>query len=229
MAKSLERIQATRLRRSGKSVKEIAKELGVSPGSVSIWTRDIVLTESQRKFLQDRQIASGHKGRMMGTEANRKKKKIRISIAKAEAEEKIKNVSKQNLFWTGLGLYWGEGVKASTSSTAVVNSDPRIIKMMIRWFIECWNVDRKRLQPRVYISDLHKDREEEITQYWVKTLGLPRTQFRKMVFLNKGKKIYENRNVYYGVLTLRIEKGGDLKYKILACIERASESAHMSM
>jgi Homeodomain-like domain len=229
MAKSTERMQAIGLRRSGKSVKEIAKELHVSPGSVSIWTRDIVLTDSQRKFLQDRQIASGHKGRMIGTEVNKKKKQVRIAIAKAEAIERIKRLSKQDLFWTGLGLYWGEGVKAATSSTAVVNSDSRIIKLMMRWFMECWDVDKIRLQPRVYISDLHRDREEEITQYWVKTLGLPRTQFRKMVFLNKGKKIYENRNVYYGVLTLRIEKGGDLKYKILACIERASESAHMSM
>ena len=130
MAKSLERIQAVQLRMSGKSVKEIAKVLTVSPGSVSIWTRDIILTDSQRKFLHDRQIASGHKGRMMGTEANKQKKRVRIDIAKREANEKIKVVSKQDLFWAGLGLYWGEGVKAATSSTAIVNSDPRIIKLM---------------------------------------------------------------------------------------------------
>ena len=223
MAKSVERIQAIRLRRSGKSIKEISKELHVSAGSVSIWTRDIVLTVRQRKFLQDRQIASGHKGRMMGMEANKKKKEIRIAIAKKEAEKKVKSLSKQELFWVGLGLYWGEGVKAASSSTAIVNSDPRVIKVMIRWFTECWDLHKTRLQPRVYISDLHRDREEEISRYWVKTLDLPRTQFRQMVFLDKGKKIYENRNVYYGVLTLRIEKGGDLKYKILACIDRIAD------
>jgi hypothetical protein len=49
-----------------------------------------------------------------------------------------------------------------------------------------------------------------------------------MIFLDKGKKIYENREVYYGVLTLSIAKGTDLRYKILALLARASEAEIMS-
>ncbi len=224
MAKSLERIRARELRRKGESVKEIARLLGVSSGTVSIWTRDVPLTAAQRAHLRERQIAAGHKGRMMGAEANKEKKAARIRIAESEAREAIRSLSPEQLFFVGLGLYWGEGAKAeSSSSLAVVNSDPRVIVLMIRWFLECYGVERERFMPRVFISDTHRDREEIITEYWATTLAIPRSQFRKMIFLDKGKKIYENRDMYYGVLALRVSKGKDIRYKILAQIARIAE------
>ena len=220
MAKSKERLQAVRLRRKGQSVKEIAKRLGVSPSAVSLWTRDIALTPLQREKLDARRIAAGHRGRMLGTEMNKRQKQKRIAHAQKEALEKIKSLSRQDLFMLGLGLYWGEGTKASDGTVAIVNSDPLIIQIMIRWFRECWDVDPSRFQPRVFISSTHEDRKEALTRFWVKTLAIPRRQFRRMIFLAKGKKIYENRNVYYGVLTLRIAKGSELRHRILADIAR---------
>ena len=223
MAKPQEKLEALKLRRKGESVKGIAKKLGVTPSSVSVWTRDIVLTEFQRKKLKAGQIAAGHRGRMMGTETNKRKKQERISVARTEAEKKLTSLSRQELYFFGLGLYWGEGVKASNGTVAIVNSDPLIIQLMIRWFTECWNIEHSRLQPRVFISDIHRDRESVITAYWVKTLKIPKSRFRRMIFLNKGKKIYENRNIYYGVLTLRVARGGDLRLKILADISQTAK------
>lgn len=223
MAKSSEKLQAIAFRRAGESVKDIAKKLGVSRGSVSMWTRDIILTDTQRNLLRERQVTAGHKGRIMGVEANKAKKAARIELAQTEAVDRVPVLSKESLFYTGLGLYWGEGAKTTNSSLAISNTDPRIIALMIRWFIECFDVDRSYFMPRVFISDIHRDREEIITAFWVNTLGIPRAQFRRMVFLDKGKKIYENHNIYYGVLALRIAKGGDLRYKILAQIERIAE------
>lgn len=225
MAKSLERIEACKLRKQGMSVKAIAKKLNVSSGSASIWTRDIRLTNKQLNALRSAQIAAGNKGRMMGTATNREKKMLRLQIAKNEAIENIDRLSQNELFYTGLGLYWGEGVKANNSAMAISNTDARVIKVMMRWFTECFGIERDRFMPRVFISDIHRDREEIIFKYWVKTLGIPREQFKKMIFLDKGKKIYENREVYYGVLALRIAKGSDIKYKILAIIDRVAEVA----
>lgn len=224
MAKSLEQIQACKLRVQGESVKQIAKILGVSSGSVSKWTRNVPLTETQRALLRERQIAAGNRGRMMGVERNKEKKAVRIRLAGHEAKERIPSLSRDQLFYVGLGLYWGEGVKAeSSSSLAIINSDARVITLMMRWFTECFGIERDRFMPRVFISDTHRDREEIITQYWVKTLGIPQQQFRRMIFLDKGKKIYESRDVYYGVLALRVSKGTDIRYKILAQIARIAE------
>lgn len=226
MAKSLERIQACALRRNGESVKEIAKILGVSRSIASIWTRDIELTEEQRAYLRVRQIAAGHGGRMMGAEANREKKRLQLRAAKQDADADIGDFPERALFFTGLGLYWGEGVKASNGSTAVSNSDPRVIQVMMRWFTECLGVERERFMPRVFISDIHRDREQVLLEYWAKVLNLPHGQFKKTIFLNNGKKIYENRDMYYGVLALRISKGTNIKYRILAQIDRLAEVSH---
>ncbi len=220
MAKPEEKTKAIALRRTGLSVKEIARELGVSRGSVSVWVRDISLTDAQKTFLHHKQISAGHKGRMIGAAMNKEKKEARIRNAKKESEKKIKVLTRQELFYVGLGLYWGEGTKASNGIVAVANSDPSIINIMARWFEECWGIQRDRFQPRVYISDTHRDREEAIYQYWVKTLDIPRQQFGKMIFLPKTKKIYENRDVYYGVLTLRVSAGSELRHRILADIEQ---------
>ena len=155
MSKSDLKLRALALRRVGTSVKDIARELGVSRGSVSVWIRDVVLTPLQNKKLNEQRINAGHKGRMLGAQMNKRKKQERIALAEREASNAIKKLPKNDLFLIGLGLYWGEGVKASQSSTAVINSDPRIIKLMIRWFIECWGLGKERFQPRVFISDTH--------------------------------------------------------------------------
>jgi len=225
MAKSAERIKACELRRQGESVKEIARILSVSRSIASIWTRDIALSDEQRSYLRERQIAAGHRGRMMGAESNRNKKREQIRIAEEQASMDISNLTYESLFFMGLGLYWGEGVKAPNGSTGVSNSDPRVIQIMIRWFMECFGVEKDRLMPRVFINDIHRDREEIITSYWVETLGIPRDQFRKMIFLDRNKKIYENRDMYYGVLALRIAKGTNIRYRILAQIARFAELA----
>jgi transposase-like protein len=222
MAKSEEKLQALKLRRAGESIKEIAKKLGVSRSSASLWVRDIELTAEQREYLQTRQIASGHRGRMMGTEMNRNKRLQRIEDAKEYAKLDIPTLSKQDLFFVGLGLYWGEGVKSNSGSLAISNSDPRVIALIMHWFSSCFGVERDRFMPRIFISDTHRDREEDIINFWIQRLGIPRTQFKKTVFLDKGKKLYENRYVYYGVMALGVAKGGDIRHRILAGIDRTA-------
>jgi transposase-like protein len=52
--KTAERIEARRLRRDeGRSIKDIARRVGVSQSSVSIWVRDIQLTPEQHGRLQE--------------------------------------------------------------------------------------------------------------------------------------------------------------------------------
>lgn len=223
MAKPAEKMKAFALRREGLGIKEIAREVGVAPGTISKWLIDLPLTEPQRKLIHERHLAAGNRGRMMGARMNTDKKLERIDVARTQAAKTISEVSPDALFFMGLGLYWGEGTKTSSSSLAVSNSDPRVIILMIRWFIECFDIKKEQFMPRIFISEVHRDRETVITAYWSKTLNIPHAQFKRMVFLPRGKKIYENRDIYYGVLALRVSKGGEIRTKILAYIERVSE------
>jgi hypothetical protein len=47
-AKTLEQLEARRLRKSGEPYMRIAARLGVSVGSVHLWTKDIELTAEQK-------------------------------------------------------------------------------------------------------------------------------------------------------------------------------------
>lgn len=48
---------AIAMRRDGKSYREIREALGVSKGSLSLWLRDVHLSEEHRAALQERQVA----------------------------------------------------------------------------------------------------------------------------------------------------------------------------
>ena len=134
MAKSKQKLEAIVLRRRGESVNAIAKKLSVSKSSACAWTRDVILTPSQQRVLNQRQIAGGHAGRVRGADMNRRKKQERIAFAETEAKERLSILSDKEIFAIGLGLYWGEGTKASDGTVAIVNSDTRINEFRIRWF-----------------------------------------------------------------------------------------------
>lgn len=58
-----ERELARRLRSKGLSIKEIARKILVAKSSVSVWVRNIKLTDSQRAVLKKRELEGSIKGR----------------------------------------------------------------------------------------------------------------------------------------------------------------------
>ncbi|MFM2424409.1 MAG: hypothetical protein RLZZ70_800 [Candidatus Parcubacteria bacterium] len=224
MSKSIEKLQALKLRRQGWSIKDIAKELQVSRGSASLWCQGIQLTSLQKEKLKAKQIAAGSAGRQKGAEMNRKKRVDAIDEAGSWAEQKIKEVRRSNLFFLGIGIYWGEGVKSRSGQAAVVNSDSRILKVMIRWFEECLQLSRSDFRPYVYIASQHKSREQIIMKYWENELAIPREQFKSPIYLEqRPKQRYENHDNYFGVVALRVVKSTNLKYRILALLKIVSK------
>ena len=220
MSKSIEKLAALKLRRQGWSIKDIAKDLQVSPGSVSLWCQNISLTKSQKALLKEKQNLAGQRGRQMGADMNREKRIRAMSSAQQQAESDIKSISIRELFFIGLGIYWGEGVKSRSGQATVVNSDPRILKVMMKWFSDCLSVPRSEFRPYVYISILHREREEIIMRHWEHTLKLARAQFKSPIYLyQKPKQKYENHDTYYGVVALRVAKSTNLKYRILAMLQ----------
>jgi hypothetical protein len=210
---------ARNLRTQGMSIKSISKRLAVSQGSVSVWCRDLRLSDTQREKLVQHQIASGHKGRMMGVESNKRKKANNIYEQKTIAKAMVGKLTKRDKLMLGIGLYWGEGVKAGRSGTALVNSDPSVILFARDWF-EQLGVKRSEFNPYIYVSEIHKPREHIILTFWSELLSIPKEQFNKIIFLKgRPKKVYENYDSYYGVLALRVARGTTLRYKIMGLIE----------
>ncbi|MBU1255434.1 hypothetical protein KKE74_01450 [Patescibacteria group bacterium] len=219
MAKFKEKIKAEELRKQGQSIKEIAKKLKVSKGSVSLWCRDIKLTKKQIKKLEQRMIKGGHKGRLKGAKVMKERRLERIKCLKKEALKEIGSINKRDLFVIGIGLYWGEGSKTD-NKISFHNSDPMIIKFIMRWFKECFQLPKERFTAYVIINEIHKNRLDKVEKYWSKITKIPSNQFRKTVLTRvKNKKVYANFNNHYGTLVVRITKSSGLFYKIQGYID----------
>ncbi len=214
MAKSKEQNNARQLRRKGKSIKEIAKKIGVSKSSVSIWCRDIELTTSQVARLHDNMVSGSYVGRMKGARIQKARKEEKIKHYLSSGLKDIKELTERELFVGGLCLYWGEGNK-KTGGVRFCNSDPGIIKFIVKWFKQSLKISSDRFCLYVNINRIHKGREKEVKRFWVNLTGIQAIQFRRVILIkSKNKKIYENFRNHYGTLDLRILKSTDLLYQI---------------
>ncbi|MFZ2200015.1 MAG: hypothetical protein WAV40_04460 [Microgenomates group bacterium] len=223
MAKSHERLLARELRREGKSIREIARQLSVSKGSASLWCRDIILSKSQVEKLLEQEHKGNAAGRIKAWEWHREEKRLRFEANHKAGYEEVKVTNKNELFLLGLAIYWSEGSK-NDGRVLLTNSDPHMIRLYVRWLTECFGIMSSQITCRVTINESHCDRREEIEQYWSHIVGLPLSQFTKTTMIHsKWTKLYENRNTYYGVLAVHVQKSTDLSYRVMGSIDRLRE------
>lgn len=219
MSKSVQKIEARKLRSEGESIKKIARQLRVSVGSVSVWCRNVELSSVQKKALDDNARNPYYGGR--GIYLRRLKKRIDSKTEKLKmiGIKKIGKLDKRELFLTGASLYWAEGFKKD-SQAGLASLDTKMIQFFVRWLKICFGYQDKDLIFRVTVNISHKYRIIEIEEYWSKVLNIPLDQFRKPFFQNfKWKKTYENPNEYYGVLRVKVRKSKDFLRKIYGFIE----------
>lgn len=214
--------KAFELRKSGKSINEIAKILVISKGTASIWCSEIELSDNQKKKLQDKMRKMGHTGRLKGAQANKDKKIKSQKEAKIWAENLIKDISLRDRFIIGVALYWAEGSKASTTTGFIfVNSDPIMINYMYDWLITVIGIPKIDIVAKISINESHKYRINKVLNFWSNLLDLPRNQFSNTFFQKTvQKKVYRNHDIHYGVLRLGVRRSTFLKYKVLALIEK---------
>lgn len=173
--KAIEKQKAIILRQEGKSLKEISRVVGVSKASVSVWVRDIILSKRQLSSLKAKGFSS---------EAIEKRRHKRLKNEQGKrdaitalAQKNIKNISQRDLRLIGLCLYWGEGGKTHKGAARISNSDPAVIKVMMRFFREICMVEEKKFRAHIHIHS-HLDIEKS-EKYWSRISGVPRAQFFK--------------------------------------------------
>jgi hypothetical protein len=219
MAKSYERLQARKLRTGGESIKVIAKKLGVSPSSVSLWCRNIKLSPSQIKELE-RRFKDPNYGNRLGYALKQQRKRIlKTKRLKKQGIKEVGNLTKRELFLVGIALYWAEGFKKD-SQAGFASSDPKMINIFLRWLYDCCDYKKEDLLLRVTVNISHKYRIDKIQRHWSEIAQISTTHFRKPFYQKvKWKKIYDNPNQYFGVLRIRVRKSADFLRKIHGWIE----------
>lgn len=115
-------------------------------------------------------------------------------------EKPIETIEEAWLQGLGIGLYWGEGTKASKHSVRLGNTDPVLIKSFMDFLIKLYGVERKDFRFGLQIfTDINPD---DALQYWTMQLDVSPSQFSKIVVTISGSLGTYRKKSKYGVTTV---------------------------
>lgn len=158
------------------SVQEIAESLGVSYHKVAYWMDKYSL---QRRHWSEASYLKHN----------------------PDGEKFCVDLSDRELFITGVALYLGEGRKTGPRLT-LTNSDPRVLKLWVRFLERVCNVPPEKLGARIdYYEDLDYP---TLLAFWSREIGIPQENFERP-FLKEGRtaKGIRGRRLPYGTAHVR--------------------------
>ncbi len=188
--------KARKLRQQGLSVGAIARELDVSKGSVSVWVRDVILTDEQQGILKNNQRENGGS---KGTETNRKiflEKRLAYQNAGREYARKGRR-----LHQIGCMLYWAEGAK-HRNVIHFVNSDDSMMIIFVKFLREELQVKDEDMRIYIHCHTTDATEQERIKNYWFDLLKLPSSCLRRIYVKESGNRRVNR--LENGVCTVRV-------------------------
>lgn len=197
------RIKAQEMRKKGNSYREIMKVLNVSKASVSIWCKNIQLTESQIFQLYTNKINGALKGTYITAEKKKKATLERKNRLFEEGKREVGILTKRERFLIGIALYAAEGTKTDMYC-CFSNSDPALVKFMVDWFKEFCEVDIFKVKGALW---LHEGLDElNAKRYWSCLTGIPQNNFYKTYKAKdkKDSKKIRKKKHEYGVFSFYI-------------------------
>jgi len=194
------------LRKRGYSYNLISKKLGVSKSSLSGWLKET-------PFHPNRLVLDRIKfGPLKSAELRHNIKVADIIKEKGKARKELGIISKRDLFLLGIGLYLGEGSKLY-ESIRIINSDPQIIKLAIKWFKEICGLNNNNITIAIHLypdNDVNK-----CLKYWSKTINIPIRQFRQTQIDRRiNKSSNKKRKLPYGTAHLTIISNGNQNFGV---------------
>lgn len=207
--KSKQRVRLLR-KNKGLSYKEIANIIGIAKSTVKLWCNGIILKPKFKRRLYTKQIQVLSRG--PNSSHKRRKREIKIITENAEKEIGLPlNHQTYKLF--GAALYWAEGDK--TKHFAIANSDPHLIKFMVKWMSDTLDINPKNIKANLNIYS--QQNEKEIKKFWSNITKIPLNNFGKS-FIKPTNKRYKKNTLYYGTIKIRVLKGTDFRHRLFGWI-----------
>lgn len=205
--------QAIELRKQGMTYPEIIAKIGPVPkNTLSNWLKNTKLGDEQIERIKQYMKERGNAGRQAGAWANKKRRIDRLAKLKNAAETEYSTFSEQPMFLAGLVLYLAEGSK-KWEAFHFMNSDPYLIKIMVRWILNYSDVEFRNIHFRLYIHEVYKN--EDCESYWMNELGLKPEQLKKTIYKPTGRENKKN-PAYRGCLRIEPKGNSDIYWKTLA-------------
>jgi len=169
------KLKAIELRKKGYSIKELKEKLGVSKGSISLWVRNIPLSENAQKRLKKRYT----QGQLAAQKSILNKTKEKNKIAEDFAKDVFKqaNISQQVKIFLCAMIWWCEGNKSIKDSVVFTNSDPELVKSFLYLFRNSFDIDESKIRILMHLHDYHN--EKILKNFWSEATNVPISQFNR--------------------------------------------------
>ncbi len=215
---------AVAMRQEGRSYREIREVVGVSKSTLSLWLRDVPLTDEQQRVVGARGPTATRRN-AQAARVNATRRRVQVQAA---ARNQITHLHESELFVAGVVAYWAEGSKNKPwrfgQPVIFINSDPGFIQLFLRW-LALIGVAPERLQFRLMI---HESADvASALQYWSAVVDTPAEAFGKTQLKRHNPKTVR-RNVgedYHGCLVVYVRRSADLCLQIAGWCEGLSAAA----
>ena len=197
--KTQEKLEARRLRIEEQlSIKDIAVRLGVAKSTVSLWVRDLPLSD---RTIKEKCLT----GRIKGGKSRRfYARKIRAKY-QLEGCRMAEEYYKDPLFFGGCMMHWAEGSKHK-NRVGISNTDPHFLRLWLKFIRHFFAVQATSIAIAVHCYLDNGKTKSQIEKYWLSQLGLPRSCLRKTTVVTKHKfSTFAKKNRHpYGVAHITI-------------------------
>ncbi len=206
-----------KLRKEGKSYRQIQKETGVSRATLGAWFKDVewsrhILVANKEKNLEE------CKERVFRMNESRKiRLKDQYDKAEVEAALDYETYKKEPLFWAGLMAYAGEGDKRTRHLVRITNSEFYIHTIFIEFALKYMGISREIVKIGLLIYPDHN--ESLCKEMWSNILHVSRENFHKTQVLQGKEKV---KRLQYGI-GMSIISSTELKRKILVWLSLAQD------
>lgn len=187
--KEKEKAKAIELRKKGISLSVICRQLNVSKSSVSVWVRDVELTEKQKSALR---INSNLPLNLIKGAEKYKEKFFKLRL-KYQGEGKKLATKNIPLHIAGCMLLWCEGGKRR-NSVELNNSNIHMLKLFIKFLKKFYHVDDTAIAISINAHTDNNLSSEEIEGYWISGLGLKKENLRKTT-LNRHSHFSQKKKI----------------------------------
>ncbi len=187
---------AIKLRKKGKSYRDIENILGVSRSTLNGWLKNIKLTKEQKNELHKNWLNALVTARKKAVLWHNKGRNERREKARKEVEEFVSNIDLDKKIQEIIlaAFYLAEGGKTE-DSFVLANSNPEILLGVVNLLRKVFTIDESKFRCCLH---LRKDQDENTSKkFWSKTLNIPESKFYKTQFDKRTvKKTYTH---YKGV------------------------------
>lgn len=207
--------KAIKFRKKGKSLNEISYSLKLPKSTASLWLKNIKLGEKARKkLLENSHSKKTIEKRRQSRLRNEKNKRAEVIN---QAAREINKISSNDLKLIGVSLYWAEGSKSSKRVVSFSNSDPYMVKVMMKFFREICKVPENKFRGHIHIHNKANIKDAEM--YWSSLTSIPLSQFYKTYAIKSVASKGVRKTLAHGTLDIDV-CDSKLFLKIMGWIEK---------